>query len=355
MAYFNKRYHPPGTPPGTLTTALEASSFTLTALDYIGSDVRECRPKSLDECRTFLHTERPTWIHVQGTVSPEALQEIGELFGLHPLALEDVLNTGQRPKMDVYEDQLFVVMGMPTFHDHTVLVEQFSAFLGKTFLVTFHNGPQDPFEAVRKHMHIPGNRLTLHGADYLLYTLLDMVIDQGFPLLEDFGEKMQDLEEQVLANPTSDVMQRIHLLRRALLQLRRTLWPLRELVNALLREESELLGRETRIYLRDCYDHSVQIMDLLEAYRDVLASMLDVYYSSLSNRMNEIMRLLTLIATIFIPLTFVAGVYGMNFEHPQSPWAMPELHWYYGYPLVLLLMFTVGGAMLFYFRRKHWL
>lgn len=354
MAYFEKRYHPPGTPPGTLTN-VEEPSFTLSALDYGTSDVRECTLASVDECLDFIHTPHPTWIHVQGTVSPDTLSELGDRFGLHPLALEDVLNTGQRPKMDLYEDQLFVVMGMPVLHDHTVRVHQFSAFLGKNFLVTFHDGDEDPFASVRKRLHISASRLRIHGPDYLLYTLLDLIIDHGFPLLETFGEEVQELEELVLTSPTEDLNQRIHLLRRELLTLRRMLWPQREVVNALLRDDSELLSHQTRVYLRDCYDHSVQIIDLLETYRDVLASLLDVYYSSLSTRMNETMRLLTVISTIFIPLTFVAGVYGMNFENPQNPWSMPELHSRYGYPVVLLFMLAVAGMMLFYFRRKRWL
>jgi len=277
------------------------------------------------------------------------------MFGLHPLALEDVLNTGQRPKMELYEEQLFLVMGMPTISDHTVTVDQFSAFLGREFLVTFHTGREDPFADVRKRMQAVGNRLRSHGVDYLLYTLVDMVIDHGFPLLELFGEDVQELEEDVLEKPSTTTVQQIHRLRRELLLLRRTLWPQREVVNALLRDDTALIGRETRLYLRDCYDHAVQIIDLLESYRDVLASLLDLYYSGLSTRMNDIMRVLTVIATIFIPLTFIAGVYGMNFAHPQSPWAMPELSWYWGYPAVLGLMVAVAAGMLFYFRRKNWL
>jgi magnesium transporter len=349
MAYFNKRYHPPGTPPGTLTKSPEGTGFTLAALDFSPAEVHECKPATLAECRALLDSPSATWIHVQGNVAPETLRELGEIFGLHPLALEDVLNTGQRPKMDVYDRQVFVVMAMPEVADRKVKVDQFSAFLGERFLITFHTGASDPFESVRKRMQTAGNKVRGRGTDYLLYTLLDMVVDHGFPILEAFGDEVQGLEEEVLGRPNGQAVHRIHALRRELVLLRRTLWPQREVVNGLLRDESDLLGPETRIYLRDCYDHAVQLIDLLESYRDVLASLLDVYYSVLSMRLNDIMRVLTLIATIFIPLTFIVGIYGMNFEY------MPELHWRFGYPLVLAGMLLIAVGMLYYFRRKRWL
>lgn len=296
-----------------------------------------------------------TWIHIRGRIQGEMLQQLGQLFRLHPLAVEDVLTSGERTKVDLYDDQLFVVMALPVSTPEGLRTEQFNAFLGPNFLVTFHNGVTDPFELVRRHLRTPESRVRSRRGDYLLYTLLDIIVDQGFPLLDLFANQIEEIEDETLENPTTNTVERIHFIRRQLLLLRRAVWPQREVINLLEREDTGKIGAETKIYLRDCYDHTIQIIDLVESFRDIIGSLTDVYFSSLSNRVNEALRVLTVIATIFIPLTFIAGVYGMNFGRDnESPWAMPELDWYFGYPAVLLLMAALGFGMFFYFKKRKW-
>jgi magnesium transporter len=284
----------------------------------------------------------------------ETVRVLGNLFGLHPLALEDVINTGQRPKADSYDEQLFVVMNLPTVSEQgEIETEQVSLFLGDGFLISFHRGDSRPFEPVVQRLRKHSGKIRERKADYLLYALLDVIIDLGFPVLEFFSEYIEDLEIELLENPGKETLAKIHQLKRELLMLRRMLWPQREVINNLLREELPQIRQETLPYLRDCYDHTIQIIDLIEVYREMTSSMMDVYLSSLSNRMNEVMKVLTVIATIFIPLTFIAGVYGMNFAG-DSPWAMPELAWYYSYPVLWLIMLAIAGGMVVYFRRRNW-
>ncbi len=357
MPYFDKNYHPPCTPPGTLVEHApgEPGALTIRLIDYTDQEYLDQLLTNADECRPYLERDSVTWIHFQGHIQAEMLRNIGELFGLHALAMEDVMNSGQRPKVDEYEDQLFVIMAMPGSREHGVALEQVSIFMGKNFLISFHNGEADPFEPLRRRLQKHSGRIRSLKADYLLYGILDLVIDQGFPILESLGERIETLEYELLDTPTRATLAEIHRLRRELLLLRRMLWPHRDVISYLLRGDLALIGQGTLIYLRDCYDHAVQIMDLLENYRDMATSMLDVYLSSARHRLNEVMRLLTIIATIFIPLTFIAGIYGMNFENPDSPWAMPELGWYYGYPLIWGVMLLVVVGMLIFFRRKDWL
>jgi len=350
MAYFTKRYHPPGTSPGTLTAheAQPTRPLKLRLMEYDAAALNEREDISPAECKTFLESATVTWIHVHGSASPELLRELGASFGLHPLALEDVLNTGQRPKLENYDHQLFAVMSQPVWSGKELRTEQVSLFFGKNYLISFYNGDHDPFEPVRKRLRADGSRLRGRGADYLFYTLLDVIIDQGYPILEDLGEWIEDLEDELLGSPSKTTLSQIHRLKRDLLLLRRMLWPQREVINQLLREDQSLIDEATRPYLRDCYDHTIQIMDLFETFRDMAAGMMDVYLSSVSNRLNDIMRVLTVIATIFIPPTFLVGVYGMNFGD------MPELHWRYGYPMVWLIIITTTSGLLLFFKRKKW-
>lgn len=325
-------------------------------IEYDTGYLEEFPDVAIDECRRFLESPTITWIHVQGQPSADILRTLAECFAIHPLALEDILNTGQRPKLEMYEDQYFLVLGLPCLADARVCVEQVSLFLGENYVVSFHAGENDPFEPVRKRLRESKNRIRTRQADYLLYALVDRIIDQGFPVLEDISERIENLEVELLEHPGRQTLNSIHQLRRDLLLLRRLFWPQREVVNLLMREGGAPIREETQLYLRDCYDHGVQILDLLESYRDLSAGMLDVYLSSTSHRLNEIMRLLTVISTIFIPLTFIVGLYGMNFgrDLPRSPWAMPELDWYYGYPLVWLIMIGVAVAMVVYFKYRRW-
>ncbi|BAW80627.1 magnesium and cobalt transporter CorA [Candidatus Nitrosoglobus terrae] len=358
MSYFIKDYSPPGTPPGTLMAIKEGieSQHSINLMSYTITEFQEEKLADISQCQDYFHDSPNLWIHIQGSPGSAILHNIGTLLNLHPLAMEDVSKKGQRPKMESYDDQLFVILGLATMEDDlTITTKQISLFLDKRYIVSFCDGNEDPFESIRERLRKKGNHIQSNAIDYLFYTLIDLVIDSGFPLLERVGEEIDDLEEELLCNPTSDTLLWVHQLRRGLLSLRRTLWPQREAVNGLLREEHSLISSATKIYLRDCYDHSIQLMELLEAYREITSNMLDIYLSSVSNHTNEIMRVLTIIATIFIPLTFIVGVYGMNFEsNPNNPWAMPELRWHYGYPGVWLVMIAIAVLLLAFFKRRKW-
>lgn len=355
MSYLGKSYHPPGTAPGTLDDR-QRGAIEIRLVDYDAVDYVELKLERPEDCRPYLDRVSRTWIQVNGRPDADTLRSLGRLFDLHELALEDVLNTGQRPKMDIYGEQLFIVLAMPRHVDGSVVHEQVSIFAGPDYLICFSTTAADPFEPLRKRMRPPSSsRLRSQGIDYLLYGIVDFVIDAGFPVLEEFGLEIEELEELLLASPGRDALSRIHQVRRELLLLRRMLWPQREVVSRLQRDEIALLSGQTMPFLRDCYDHCVQIIDLLESFREMSASLLEVYLSSISNRTNEVMRVLTIISTIFIPLTFIVGVYGMNFDTTRSPWSMPELGWYYGYPLVWGVMIGIVATLLWFFRRKRWL
>jgi magnesium transporter len=357
MSYFTKQYHPPGTAPGTLIERElpDGSELTISLIDYTNSQLTEKQLESATDCLPFLQQPTTTWIHVQGVPTPKLLQEFAQLFDLHPLALEDILNTGQRPKVETYDDQIFAIATLPVVSDNTINREQVSIFTGQGYIISFHHGIATPFELLRHRLHKSGGKIRSRKADYLFYCLLDALIDEGFPVLEGFGDQVELLEEELLEKPGKETLRKLHELKRELLFLRRMLWPQRELLNKLIRDENELISDETRIYLRDCYDHTIQIIDLLETYRDMSASMLDVYLSSISYRLNDVMRVLTVISTIFIPLTFIVGIYGMNFTvNTSSPWSMPELNWYYGYPILWLFMLSIAVGMIIFFKRKRW-
>jgi magnesium transporter len=357
MDYFNKTYHPPGTPPGTLVASTDArmGDVVIRLIDYTEHEVQEIAISHVNECQPFLERESVTWIHLQGHINPQMIEALGGVYKLHPLALEDVLNRGQRPKLDDYDDSLFVSMNIPVLSENAVETNQVSLFLGDGFVFSFYAGANDPFELLRKRIRKQGSRIRKQKADYLFYGMLDLIVDQGYPVLEKLGDQLEDIEELLLSgNVTEEILTDIHHLRRELLLLRRNLWPQREVINKLLRNENKLIEQDSLIYFSDCYDHTIQIIELIENYREIATNILDVYLSAASHRLSEVMRVLTLIATIFIPLTFVVGVYGMNFNHSTSPWAMPELHWYYGYPLVWLVMIVIVIFMLVYFKRKRW-
>jgi len=355
MSLFSKRYNLPGTPPGSLLSPENAAppALQISLIEYDAEHFEELSDTGIAACRAYLATPTLTWIHVQGSAPPEVLRDLGEQFSLHKLALEDVLHTGQRPKAESYDQQLFVVLSLPTLAEGQITTAQVSLFVGKDYLVSFHDGRADPFEPVRKRLRNHTGRLRDLGTDALMHSLIDVVIDQGFPVLEEFGERLELLEEELLERPDKRTLGAIHQLKRDFLLLRRMLWPQREVVNTLLRDGHELIREETRLYLRDCYDHTIQIMDLMETYRDMSAGMLDVYLSSASNRLNEVMRVLTVITTLFIPPTFIVGVYGMNFDR-SSPWNMPELGWRYGYLFSWAIIIAMIVGLLVFFKRKKW-
>jgi len=293
---------------------------------------------------------------VQGRPDIGTLRSLGEAYDLHPLAIEDVANLGQRPKMEAFEKQLFVILNWPRTQESGVEPTQVSLFLGASYVVSFVAGSDDPFGPVRDRIRAePAGRIRARGAHFLFYALIDLVIDEGFPALDRLSTDLETLEEEILENPSPSCLQSIHAAKRTLIVLRKSLWPQREVVNALLREEHELIDVATRLYLRDCYDHAVQVLDLIESYREMASSLQDLYLTGISNRMNEIMKVLTIMSSIFIPLSFLAGLYGMNFDSEISPWNMPELHARYGYPLFLLVLLGIGGTMLWLFRRRGWL
>jgi magnesium transporter len=279
------------------------------------------------------------------------IEKVGAHFGIHPLVLEDILHTGQRPKVEDLGDYIFIVLKM-LYHDDQedeMLGEQVSLLLGQNCVISFQEREGDIFNPIRERIRNSKGRIRRAGADYLAYALVDAIVDHYFVILEKMGEKIESLEEELVTNPTPETLQIIHKLKRNLIFLRKSVWPLREVINALERGESPLITEPTGIYLRDVYDHSIQVIDTIETFRDMVSGMLDIYLSSLSNRMNEVMKVLTIIATIFIPLTFIAGIYGMNFKF------MPELEWHWGYPTALIVMLLIVGSMFIYFRRKKWL
>ena len=359
MAFFTKHYHPPGTTPGSLQPhpkrAEQPCRFRLVYYDKGGLNIEENSDFAVIEGGPETHGEL-SWLHVQGHPSAEQLTGIGNAYQLHALALEDVHNTGQRPKAEEYDGQIFVVLALPHFADGEVSVHQVSFFLGADYVLSFCDSLCDPFEPVVGRMQQGIGKLRSRGSDYLLYALLDAVIDQSFPVLEAFGSELEDIEEEIVGHSGRDTLARLNVVKREIILLRRMLWPQREVLNRLTNQESGLVHEDTQIFLRDCYDHTIQIMDLLETYREMSTSLIDIYLSSVSNRLNEILRVLTVIATIFIPLTFIVGVYGMNFgNNTASRWAMPELKWYYGYPLLWLVMIAIVIGMLAFFRRRHWI
>lgn len=332
----------------------QACSPAIEVIAYSADSLVERRIGDIQEIPSFLKEWPVTWINVNGLGDSAVIAGIGEIFGLHRLALEDVINVHQRAKVDQYKDHCFVVV-REIVAEERFTSEQISIFLGRNYVITFQESPGDPFDPVRDRIRKSIGRLRTAGPDHLVYALIDATIDHYFPVLESYGEKLEALEEDVIAQPDRRCVTRIYDLRHGLLVLRRTVWPLREAVNALYREPHALVSEETRLYLRDCYDHTVQIIDLLENYRDVASSLMEAYLSSLSNRTNEIVKVLTIFTAVFIPLTLVAGIYGMNFHTERSPWNMPELDWFMGYPFALGLMLVIALGLLLYFRTRGWL
>lgn len=356
MGLFDKSYHPPGTSPGTLRVAEHRlrGEVHLRLANFSPETVQMREHVSVADCTRYRQTGGITWLNITGTPDIALLREIGEAFGLHDLALEDVLNVGQRPKLESYDAHLFTILRCPRLADESLVSDQISLFVGADFVISICSAPRHPFQPVYDRLRKLGSPIRNRSADYLVYALIDTVVDQAFPVLETLGEELEAIESDLIENPQHDTLGRIHRMRRELLLLRRSLWPQREVVNALLRNEDQHMEARTLIYLRDCYDHCVQVLEMVESYREMVTGMLDVYLSNVSNRLNQTMRVLTVIATIFIPLTFIVGVYGMNFDRQAGPWAMPELGWAWGYPLVWAAMLAIAAGMLAAFKRKGW-
>lgn len=358
----HRRRTTPGSAPGTLTVAPGAMQPEIQVISYDADSFTETAPAALADLAVPVPAPAIRWINVDGLGDIPTLRAIGTIFGLHPLALEDIVNLHQRPKVETYDGYLFIVLRMPMAVPSTadaslsrLETEQVTMALGRDFVVTFQELPGDSFEPVRHRLRSHGGQIRQRGADYLAYALIDSAVDAFFPILEDYGEQVETLEDDVIAHPGTRQIARIHDLKRNLLTARRALWPLRDMLNALLREETPLIDPQTRIYLRDCHDHAIQLIDLIETYREICTGLVDIHLSGVSNRMNEVMKVLTIIATIFIPLTFIVGVYGMNFDPVVGPLSMPELGWRYGYPAVMLLMASIAAGLVIWFRSKGWI
>ena len=344
---------PPGSAPGTLvhTGQQKVDKVRLRMIDYDADGIREEVPDDLEACIESATSETVTWINIDGLHDTELVGRIGERFDIHRLVLEDVVSTSQRPKIEEYGDYFFVVVKMLSFDiaTATISAEQVSLIVGPRFVISLQERFGDVFEPVRERLREGKGRLRTRGTDYLAYALIDAIVDSYFRILEEVGDKLEELEELVLKAPEMAVMHRLHHLKREMLILRRAVWPLREVLGSMYRGEVSLIKEETQMFVRDVYDHAVQVIDTVETLREVNSSAIDLYMSAVSNRMNEVMKVLTIIATIFMPLGFFAGVYGMNFEF------MPELSVKWAYPALLTWMLTLAGGMLVYFRRKGWL
>ncbi|MBU0460952.1 MAG: magnesium/cobalt transporter CorA [Nanoarchaeota archaeon] len=324
----------------------------ISIIDYDEKRFLEKEAKTIEECVPFRDPKTVTWINVDGVHDLQTIEMMGSYFGIHPLILEDITQTDQRPKIEVFEDHIFILLKMLMFDPakKTITSEQVSVLLGDNFVISFQeNKAGDVLEPIRERIRTSKGRIRKLKADYLLYTILDAVVDHYFVVLEHIGEHIETLEEKLITHPTTETLQALYSFKRELFTLSKSVWPLREVINKLQRGETDLINDATEIYFKDVYDHTIQTIETVETYRDIISGMLDVYLSSVSNKMNEIMKVLTIIATIFIPLTFITGIYGMNFVH------MPEIEWEWGYTMVWTVIIVSAIFMLYYFRKKNWL
>lgn len=344
----------PGAPPGTILPDPAAPKPIIRIIAYDRNELVEPADATLDTIAPLLARFPVVWVNIDGLGDAEVIAKIGERFGLHALALEDVVNTHQRPKVEPYADHLYFVAREFMLNER-LETDQVSLFLGKNFVVSFQERHGDCFDAVRARLRNPSGHFRSRGPDYLAYALIDAMIDSYFPIVEKMGETIEAIENRVLDRPKQGDMAMLHGLKRDLLQVRRTAWPLREALNSVLRDAHPLITDSTRTYLRDCVDHTIQIIDLVETDREVCSDLRDVYLSSVSNRMNQVMKVLTIISTIFIPLTFLVGVYGMNFDPAAGPLSMPELSWEYGYIMVWGLCIVIAGALMGLFAAMGWM
>jgi magnesium transporter len=342
-----------GTPPGTLPSSGDASPQPplIQVMTYNAHELQEHTLASTADVQSFLQESMVTWINITGNRHILTLEQLGTVFKVHPLVLEDIAHTGQRPKLEDYGDYLFLIAKLLRLNDldQQVDAEQISMILGPHYVITVQEYDGDVFTLLRERLRTGRGRIRSMSADYLLYALLDTIVDDYFLILEDIGERIETIEDALVTDPSPTILTKLHALKRDMIFLRKSVWPLREVISRLERWESPLIQSGLALYLRDIYDHTIQVIDAIETNRDLLSGMLDIYLSSASNRMNEVMKVLTIIATIFIPLTLVVGIYGMNFTF------MPELQHPWGYPMVYLIMAVISGIMLIYFRRRRWL
>lgn len=354
--YLKNRSRKAGMSPGTLlrSSEIRTEEIKISVIDYDKDKIAESENATIEECLIFLDTPSITWINIQGVHDPKMIEALGKHFKLHPLMMEDIITTGQRSKLDDYKTTIFIVAHMLTFNEksnskNSIVDEQVSIVLGPNYVISFLESHHDIFNPIRERIHNEHSRLRTSGADYLCYALIDSIVDNYFVILEKFDDKLVALEDELETRPTPKTLHNMQVTKRDIILLRKAVWPMREVISQFRRLECPLVKDETKVYMHDVYDHTIQAIDTIESFRDISAGMLDVYLSIISQRMNEIMKVLTVVSTIFVPLTFIASLYGMNLEY------IPELHWKWMYPTVLGLMLTLVGGMLYFFKRKHWI
>ncbi|TYP95550.1 magnesium transporter [Fodinibius salinus] len=345
-----------GAAPGTIEHIGERhlDEVQIIVRDYDENQLNVESVPDIHNVQPFLEAASNTWIQVSGLHDTDKLTSIWEFFDLHPLIREDIVNTAQRPKVEFYDNCVFFVMRMLNYSDQELTAEQISIVLGNDFVLCFQETGEDYFNPIVKRLSTKDARIRKQGTDYLTYALIDTVVDYYFNIINHLADEIEQVEDELLEESDTEQLNQIHKLRREIIFFRKSIWPLRDAVNATIRDETTFIEDNTKIYLRDVYDHMIQLIDNIEHYRDMMLGMHDMYMSQVSNRMNEVMKVLTIIATIFIPLTFIAGIYGMNFNPENSPYNMPELSWYWGYPASLGFMTIIALIMIYYFKRKGW-
>ncbi|MES2837418.1 MAG: magnesium/cobalt transporter CorA [Bacteroidota bacterium] len=340
-------------PPGTLIqriTGETAPETKIIVIEYDATSYNEVILDNIDDCTAFKHSKKIKWINVEGIHDTAIVKKIGEIFNIHALSLEDVISPDQRPKFESYDDYDMTFMKMLYEFDSKIYSEQLSIILKDNLVITFQElEGKDAFDPIRQRLKQENLKIRKFGADYLAYSLIDCIVDAYFIILEKIGERLEDLDEELIIKPTPETLQKLYYMKREMIALRKSIWPIRELISSIERSDSNLITKDTQLFFRDVYDHSLRVIETTESYRDLVAGMMDLYMSSMSNKMNEVMKVLTIISTIFIPVTFIAGVYGMNFKF------MPELESPYGYAATWAVMLAIMISLLIYFRRKKWL
>ena len=348
-----------GLMPGTVVFVgdKKIDKTNIRIIDYSATDIEEKTVFSIEECYPFKEKPTITWINIDGLHEVDPIEKIGKYFNIHPLILEDIANTGQRPKLDSFDHGFFIALKMLTINPENkkIQTEQLSFVVGTNFVISFQERIGDVFEPVRSRIRKSSPRVRFMDSDYLAYTLIDAVVDNYFTILETMGERIEAIETELIEDPGPENLESIHELKRELIYMRKAVWPLREVIGGLERIGPEFIHEPTHAYLRDLYEHTIQVIDTVETFRDMVSGLLDIYLSSVSNRMNEVMKVLTIIATIFIPLGFLAGIYGMNFDTAASSWNMPELGFRYGYILFWVMALLISGGLFAFFKRKKWL
>ncbi len=348
-----KRLTKVGASPGTLIAHpdIVLNGLSISVMDYNENELIEKDNVTVEECVYYLDTPSVTWIEISGMHNPKYFELMGQRFHLHPLLLEDILSGSERPKLENYKENIFIVLRLLKFNEHNKELgdEQISLVLGKNYVISWTEKERYHFDPIKERLRNGKGKIRKMGADYLAYALIDAIVDNYFVVLEKVDEQLEQLEDDLVASPTPGTLRKIQMAKRSMALLRRFVWPTREVISHFLREETPLIQPATTVYMQDVYDHTIQTIETIESFRDIVSGMLDIYLSSMSQKLNEIMKVLTVVATLFTPLTFMASIYGMNFDY------MPELHNRWAYPAVLSVMAISAGTMLYFFRKKQWI